>query len=115
MALCLLGCQTAPKLDPRPVALDQSQCPALEYPDAAMRQNVQGAVVLGGVVALDGTVSDVRVVQSMVSADTPADDAAAAQALDDAAVRYFGQCRFAPVTGAYAPAQVRLPVRFQLQ
>lgn len=76
----------------------------IDYPPEAAEQGIQGRLVLDFIVELDGTTSEVQVIQSL----HPLCDSAAVQALR--------QTRFIPGRQNGEPARVRmrLPVRFRL-
>lgn len=76
----------------------------IEYPEDAIRDGIEGRLVLSFVVDTDGATSDVEVVESLHPA------------CDSAAVRALRQTRFVPGNQNGEPVQVRmrLPVRFQL-
>jgi TonB family protein len=76
-----------------------------EYPLAAMREKIQGIVVVEGVVKTDGTMSDVRVVKSLDST----------YGLDDEAVRTAKQWRFTPGTLAGRPVAVLVTIEIQFK
>ena len=107
LALSLAACQTTPLPPPasRPVSQADRQCASPpHYPALARRLGAQGMAKLRAQVELDGSVSSVQVVQSSGHAS-----------LDAEALRYFQQCRFAPVSGNYKPVLVSVPVRFQME
>lgn len=76
----------------------------IDYPESAIRQGIEGRLVLSFIVDTEGHTSEIKVVQSL----HPACDSAAVQALR--------RTRFVPGSHDGEPVQVkmRLPVRFQL-
>ena len=68
-------------------------------------------------VDLQGVVTQTEVLQSATSHSKPYTDAKqhALAEMDRVAVEAFKHCKFDAVTGNYAPAQLRLPVRFKLE
>lgn len=76
----------------------------IDYPESAVRQGVEGRLVLSFIVDTEGHTSEIEVLQSL----HPACDSAAVQALR--------RTRFVPGSQDGEPVQVkmRLPVRFQL-
>lgn len=76
----------------------------IEYPEAAIREGIEGRLVLSFVVGTDGETSEIRIVQSLHPA------------CDSAAVRALRKTRFIPGSRDGEPVEVkmRLPVRFQL-
>jgi TonB family protein len=77
--------------------------PPLEYPDAARRESVQGIVWVLAQVSPDGSVQSARVQRGI-------------RELNDAAVAWIQQSRFAPCVRDNAPCRfwVRVAVRFTL-
>jgi TonB family protein len=105
LAMALSACQTMSPPEPRPVSQADRQCASpIRYPSQAQRIGAEGVAEVRAQVELDGSLSSVQVVKS-----------SGQPSLDAEALRYFQQCRFAPVSGNYKPVLVRVPVRFQLQ
>jgi protein TonB len=92
---------TAPQIPPR---LRDNRPP--DYPLEALRQGLEGTVLLRVHVAADGRVAEVEIL-----------DSSGHLILDAAAVRAVTSWRFAPATRAGRPtaAVVRQPVRFSLE
>ena len=74
-----------------------------QYTSEAMRQMIEGEVVLDVVVKSDGTVGDVKVTQSLD----------AVYGLDESAVRAMKQWKFKPGTKAGKAVNVRVEVRMR--
>ena len=69
-----------------------------QYTDGAMKARIEGTVVLESVVLADGTVGEVRVVQSLDSV----------YGLDEQAMKAMKQWRFKPGTKEGKPVAVRI-------
>ena len=76
----------------------------LDYPALARARQIEGDVVLQGLVGIDGTVTNVEVIHS------------AHAALTDAAVNAFSRCRYEPGrrNGVPVSSRVRVTVHFVL-
>ena len=75
------------------------------YPAIARSRQIQGAVILQGLVGADGTVTQIKVIDS------------AHGVLNDAAVKAFSQFRYAPGTrnGVATPSLVQVTVKFEFK
>ena len=78
---------------PRTIAWSQNACPIPEYPRAALRAEATGVTRVTVTVGLEGTVTDVRVVQRSGESEAHA-------LLDRAAVRAMQACQFDPAAGS---------------
>ena len=76
----------------------------IEYPDEALREGIEGRLVLAFVVETDGQTSGVEVIHPLHPA------------CDSAAVRALRQTRFVPGRqgGEVVPVRMRIPVRFKI-
>jgi protein TonB len=75
------------------------------YPAIARSRQIQGAVILRGLVGADGTVTQIKVIDS------------AHGVLNDAAVKAFSQFRYEPGTrnGVATPSLVQVTVKFEFK
>jgi protein TonB len=83
-----------------PIVLKQVKA---QYTSEAMQQRIEGEVLLGVVVRLDGSVGDVTVKQSLD----------AVYGLDEQAVQAMKQWRFKPGTRDGKPVNVRVDVKIR--
>jgi TonB family protein len=88
-----------------PVAVGPLSMPAPVYPVDVLEQGVNGRVVMIVDVAMDGSVSAIKV-----------DRSAGDQRLDAAALEAVGKWKFKPLVkdGKPVPSQVRVPVEFEM-
>lgn len=88
----------------------------VEFSDAARRKKIQGTVVVGLKVGVDGLPKDVHVVRSAAEDFTKPKDRKAAATLDEKAVEAARQYRFKPGTyqGKPAPTAVTIEVNFHI-
>jgi TonB family protein len=91
--------------DSMPVAVGPLSMPAPVYPVDVLEQGVNGRVVMIVDVAMDGSVSAIKV-----------DRSAGDQRLDAAALEAVGKWKFKPLVkdGKPVPSQVRVPVEFEM-
>jgi protein TonB len=87
-------------------SLGAGENPPPKYPSEALRQRIEGQVVLRVAVACDGKVKRVDIAES-----------SGHQSLDDAALRAVEQWRLHPALLAGSPveSEVRLPIKFVLK
>ena len=90
---------------PKMIGGQQALYEVLRYPDAALRNGIQGRVVLQFELYEDGSVHNIEVLQS------------AGNLLDKAAIRALGQMKYKPGVrdGEYVKMEMTTPVIFRIQ
>ena len=88
-----------------------------KYPKEARKKKFAGTVIVGLVVGIDGTTTNVRVVRSAGTVNLSESDRAAALSLDQSALDAVSKYRFLPTTlkDTTVPVEIGIEVNYKLE